>query len=446
MSKGLLTLLLVLIIAYSLSFIPLNSNLINFDFIEEIFTRENVPAETVEPHTFDFYEGPSESKNIINLYMTTDNLDYTMNTELIVDVYKEDVPVKEYVSNELITAISENNDAENITTIFTLDLNLIESDITSGTYAIKIHSKDENYSAFILENTISFYEEFYYVGSSDTVAVGNEYIKLYFADESFNYLIPVSRLVPETEKDIRTLINNLYEGAKTNSGLYNGSIVPWSSRATLHDATLDMYFNSVDVKPFGAGSASAYFATNAILKTMTSLSYIKDIQFYIDNRIPPADADYFHGMVLNEPLTPIVSPKIYLGLLTSVEKVYLNEIELGDLKYEDVFDALKGYNELLSYVYEDSHTLLPIPESVSLMAINLDNGILTVNLSKEASTAYGNMSANYQMMVDAILYSYTSFNNIDQVQILIEGEKINDFYGYNFSNPLKANDYINIEH
>ncbi|MCD6435733.1 MAG: GerMN domain-containing protein [Clostridiales bacterium] len=55
------------------------------------------------------------------------------------------------------------------------------------------------------------------------------------------------------------------------------------------------------------------------------------------------------------------------------------------------------------------------------------------------------MEANYKLMIDSILYSYTSFKSIENVQILFDGEKSNDFYGYNLSSPIKANRYINLE-
>ena len=48
-------------------------------------------------------------------------------------------------------------------------------------------------------------------------------------------------------------------------------------------------------------------------------------------------------------------------------------------------------------------------------------------------------------MIDSILYSYTSFKEIDSVQILFDGKTVSDFYGYDLSVPVKANKYINIE-
>ncbi|MEA3423615.1 MAG: GerMN domain-containing protein, partial [Bacillota bacterium] len=163
-----------------------------------------------------------------------------------------------------------------------------------------------------------------------------------------------------------------------------------------------------------------------------------------------AGYEYFHGTVLDEPVKPLMWPKLYYGLMSSTDKVYLNPVQIYELDYKDVFSALQAKPVIIdkcniSNIIEDSNTIIPIPKTIELFDIELNGKTLTINLSDDIENVYGDMEKNYQMMIDSILYSYTSFKSIDNVQILIDGEKTNDFYGYDLSSPIKANKYINLE-
>lgn len=461
MSKSIISIILIILISYSLSFIPLNKELINLEFIDNIFSQgnnssenENIDADIPDSLEYSFYTNEEsnflEDPILIKVIMETNDLTYDLEDILIIDIYANQTLVKSFENNELAIDIyiTENTASKFIK--FTLDISTSNTELLPGEYTFQIYPKDPLFNNKDLAFTVDYLNELNYVGSSNSAKTNFEYIKLYFADDSVNFLIPISRLIPVTEKDIRSTINSLYEGPKENIGLTEGPISPWPYKAYVFDGILDVYLRSSDVKMYSSGSSIATFAVDSLVQSLTSIQGIDTIQFYIDEKIPTGDYDYFHGMVLDEPIKPLYNPKLYFGLNTSDNYVYLTEFTIYNHPYTDIFNLLNGSYDYandgnLSHLLSNDNVVFPIPYNVELLDISLSDKVLTLNINRNALEAFGTFNKNYQLMIDSILYSYTSFKEIESVQILFSGEKISDFYGYDLSKPIKANKYINIE-
>jgi len=461
MSKSIISIILIILISYSLSFIPLNKELINLEFIDNIFSQgnnssENENIDTDIPDSFEyvFYTNEEsiffENPILIKVIMETNDLSYDLEDILVIDIFTNQTLVKSFENNELAIDIYKTETTASKFIKFTLDISTSNAELLPREYTFKIHPKDPMFDNKDLTFTINYLDELNYVGSSNNVKSNFEYIKLYFADDSVNFLIPINRLMPLTEKDIRSTINSLYEGPKENVGLSEGPISPWPYKAYVFSGILDVYLRSSDVRMYSSGSTMATFAVDSLVQSLTSIQGIDEIQFYIDEKIPTIDDEYFHGMVLDEPLKSSSNPKLYFGLNTSDNYVYLTEFALYNHPYTDIFSLLNGTYDYpndgnLSHLLSNNNVIFPIPSNVTLLDITLSNKILTLNISENALEAFGTFNKNYELMIDSILYSYTSFKEIDSVQILFNGKKVSDFYGYDLSNPVKANKYINIE-
>ncbi|MCD6435734.1 MAG: GerMN domain-containing protein [Clostridiales bacterium] len=397
MSKSLTTIILVIIIAYSLSFIPLNNQLINFDFIDNIISQHNEPIdekpidEKVYAYNLRLEEDSNsfENPDLITIVAETDNMEYKLNNTLKFDLYQNDELVNSFMQDNILINISdESTNAKKIEKI-TIDISLNNLEINPGEYQMKILLDDSNFANKTVLLSLSYLEELNYVGSTNSVKSGKQYLELYFSDESLNYLIPISRLINSSDRLIRTTINNQFEGPKNSSGLMQTPIGPWSYKAALHDTTLDLYYHLADVKPYENGSAAAMYAIDSIVKSMTSIPYIDDIQFYVNEK--NAKSNYFHGIDLSKPVKPLTWPTLYYGLRDSKNKVYLNPVQLYDLEYKDVFGALQAKSEIInklniSNITADTNIIAPIPKSVELIDINLSGKTLTINLSNNFKT------------------------------------------------------------
>ncbi len=88
--------------------------------------------------------------------------------------------------------------------------------------------------------------------------------------------------------------------------------------------------------------------------------------------------------------------------------------------------------------------LLPtIPVGTELLGIEVQDGLVKANFSQELRTKHWGGSAGEIMTVYSIVNTLSDLEEIDRVQILIEGEKIQTLAGHlDLSQPLKFNKNI----
>jgi germination protein M len=81
-----------------------------------------------------------------------------------------------------------------------------------------------------------------------------------------------------------------------------------------------------------------------------------------------------------------------------------------------------------------------IPPETSLLSLSIENGVAGVNFSKDIQDSRYGDSAGESMLVYSIVNSLTELPGINQVQILVEGKKIESLYGHiGAAEPLEPN-------
>lgn len=82
----------------------------------------------------------------------------------------------------------------------------------------------------------------------------------------------------------------------------------------------------------------------------------------------------------------------------------------------------------------------PLPKGTKLLSSAIQNGVATLNLSKEFQKNFTGGSAGEEMTYFSIVNSLTSLPNIESVQFLLEGEKLDAILGnYATTKPMKRN-------
>jgi spore germination protein GerM len=82
-----------------------------------------------------------------------------------------------------------------------------------------------------------------------------------------------------------------------------------------------------------------------------------------------------------------------------------------------------------------------IPEGTKLLSASVNNGVATINFSEEfLFNKYGVEGIYGQLM--QVVYTATAFSNIDSVQFLIEGEKIESIQNVNMNEPFARNELL----
>ena len=128
--------------------------------------------------------------------------------------------------------------------------------------------------------------------------------------------------------------------------------------------------------------------------------------------------------------------------------IHLSDVTSIDAdRYQMMLQILKGDN----VSYPATVGLLPtVPAQIELESYNLTDGLLTLDLNASFTSIYNDLpletATTYaQLMVDSILYSFTSFDDVTQVAITADGKSIADYYGVDLSKPLIPKHYINME-
>ncbi|MCQ2560205.1 MAG: GerMN domain-containing protein, partial [Clostridia bacterium] len=88
--------------------------------------------------------------------------------------------------------------------------------------------------------------------------------------------------------------------------------------------------------------------------------------------------------------------------------------------------------------------LLPtLPQGTKLSAVQVENGLATVNFSADLRDKHSKGSDGENMTVYSIVNSLTELEGIDRVQILVDGEVIESLAGHiDLREPLEADPYL----
>ena len=88
----------------------------------------------------------------------------------------------------------------------------------------------------------------------------------------------------------------------------------------------------------------------------------------------------------------------------------------------------------------------PLPDGTILKSASVQDGIATIDLSAEFRKNFGGGSAGEEMTIYSIVNTLTTLTNVDSVQFLLDGKKLDGILGnLDTSGPLKRNEGLIIK-
>lgn len=85
----------------------------------------------------------------------------------------------------------------------------------------------------------------------------------------------------------------------------------------------------------------------------------------------------------------------------------------------------------------------PLPEGTKLLSASVQDGVATINMSKEFRKNFGGGSAGEQMVIYSIVNTLTTLSNVHSVQFLLEGQKQDGILGNLATDtPVKRNESL----
>lgn len=265
-------------------------------------------------------------------------------------------------------------------------------------------------------------------------------LKLYFPSPDGKYLIPVTRFVPYNAAILTRTIEALASGADPATTLQPNGIIPDFTKVYYSGTTV-----YVVLEPDSEGlrdDKNLIAALDSIVYTMTDIPQMKRVQFLLDGKRVEELAP---GVAVRNPWSPDTNPAAYLAYNTFDR--YLLFPHRPDISEAETVreKCLMLFNTLKEGLPMDPIVEAVIPNETELLNVYFLKGTLKLDFNDAFLEAYENERHKRSMMMDSILYTFSSIEGVKNIQILINGSDRHTFADYSLSKPLTRPLYINPE-
>lgn len=429
MFRTIKNLILLVIICVTATGLPVYANFVFNYVLSEDYAEYHV---NIIDHASDNYEVEitfsSQHNNL--------PLEFTSDAPFDFKLYIDDMEIK----NATLDVLEKSKDP--LILAFTLSPQSLN--IPNGDYTLKAQPKIKNITKptdpieinFNLSSNLSYIPAVENIGSNRTA------LTLYFPDNEWSNLIPITRVIPYTNMPLRATINELYLGPKPSIGLPTESPIPRINDLNLNRDIARLFLPS-DMGVYTDFSTNARIAFDSFVKSLTSINEVSAVQFYINRLIV---SESFHGISVDKPIYEDISPKMYVGYKTDTNRILLlpivsnnRDLAIKSQLIEKTFEELKHSTNVDLY----SHRIHPpIPEGVDLLNYNLSNNILSLTFNEKFINLLEDTNDMGGFMLDALLHTYTSFPDVDSVKFSVEGSQTENNI---LNTPMKASRYFNLE-
>lgn len=366
-------------------------------------------------------------------------------------IYKDNKLLRENIKDLELVSIAPSDVTFTISRenpmISTMDISQKKLGLDDGTYKIVFKSNlisDEKYSSISID--VTYDTGGTYVPALNNAPAGTKGLTLYFTTENVDTLIPITRFVVEDKSLTRMTIEQLQNGP-LNSSL----------KTVIGDVTNCTYNNGnvvIDIPSsytqYNNGSTGSLLAYETFVKSIFAVDRywpINNITFTVDRK---AIDTYFHGLDNSKSITNAennyliyfaykIEDRYYLfDAQIDITKAGITNNDMVEIKAQKLFDA---YSDMkLTYGRN------PIPENVILQGVTAEGNNLVLDFSDSFSKCYENKDNLKIMMVESLIYSFTSIPNVDGIKITVNSKPLTNFVkDRDLSGILTQPEFINPE-
>lgn len=270
-----------------------------------------------------------------------------------------------------------------------------------------------------------------------------ELVVVYFATKDGKNLVPVTLTIKPTAEAAKVAVEKLLAGPENDFSL---PTIPEGTK--LKDIYLEGTTAYLDLTEefLKTTEELAEQTVDALVLTTTEFPGVDGVQILINSQIKeklgPIDistplkrrskVNYYGNKDVKENLI-----KVYYS---DANAIYLVPVTVqGDAKNL----PLSALKKLVAGPPKNSDLSSTIWQGTKINNFKIENGVAVADFSKEL-LGYGGGSTAETMMINSILFTLTQFTEIERVQFLIDGEKLEYFpEGSDVSAPLSAPGKIN---
>lgn len=325
-----------------------------------------------------------------------------------------------------------------------IDLSQDELGVPNGEYMVEImpNVNEDYYNINSLTFNIKYISNAPYFPAVNTIPDGKTALTLYFVDNQYSVeqLIGITRFINYTQRPLIAIVDELKKGPSLELGLNMNPIIGDYNYVSLKGTTLYVDLPSSEAL-YTEDNKRSEVSMYSFIKSYANYPGVDNVRFLVDyNRANT----FFNDKDITKPFTLNNENKAFLAY-ASPKRYFLVECDVDNIA--DNTDIETKSNIIFSSLQSSKYEYLSptIPSEVKLIYSILENDILTLNFNSSFLNTYGDDNNLNRMMLDSILFSFTSLKEVNKLRILVDGEPINSFAGIDLSYELTRPLFLNPE-
>lgn len=456
--RGIVNLLIVILIIYTLNAVPINNTMLSFDLIKpwENLQTDRGEDEYPEKHEFPVITLLSETEEQMNnphvldiefsssLELTTEDINYLKeHTQVTLFDYKES-KILALGSIEISdTSWFGNMNEATGEWVYKIQLNVSAENLNVfiGDYQLTLSITDDLWQMNEkVDTTFTYMPEFTYEAAIPTVDTNQVYTQVYYLNASKEFLVPVTKKLGSSSKFIRNTISTLSYDIPDDAEIFAQDVkAPRLPRVYLNKGVLSCYLNRSDMTDFKSGSPENKLIALALVKTLTDIGYVDNITFYVNNN---QNGTFINNLPLKTIYNEDFSTYAYLNYYDNNGRSFLvpQEIDGGQDTVEDLINILQTTHKA---VENGGLIAATLPRSVTLINKKQESNTLTLTFSDSLLSVYADMPTAQAMMMDSLVQTLTSLPAVDKLVIQTESQSTETIGNVTLGTPVASNRFLN---
>jgi spore germination protein GerM len=434
--KSIFTLTLILLVGFFSAGLPIEINDLLYIPVEQSISYSFQPAytEVTNPHLVKF-----------SMTSTSTTVTYKNNPgkNLKLEVFEDEKQIENFNFTEII---DESFGEELVISrdkplVIQVDISQKTTRLPDGDYIFRFYSSNDKLKGIQpLELKVSYRSNPQYYKSLNYHPKDSMGLILYFVSKHNNYIIPVTRFVPYSPAILNATAKNLVSGADPATGLLDTAIVPEISKVYYSGSTVYVDINSQSEKL--KGNPRLFYALDSIVYSMTEIPQMKRVQFLLDGK---RVNEISRGITTSSPWSPETSPAAYLALNT-FDRYLLFPYRPDTSEAKTIRDyAYILFETMRKGIADDPLVATVIPDEVELLNVYYINNTIKLDFNRAFLEAYRHDRQKQYIMMDSILFSFTTIPGVKYVKLMVEGNDEHTFADNKLTKPFTKPLYINPE-
>lgn len=444
--KGIVNILIVILITYTLNAIPVNNTLLSFDLIKpwDIIASEDssdtetedIPALTIEFIDHDVHEFNNPESMDIEFISNSKLNKATLST------IKDQLTIPDTLKTNDLKLLDEKDGAWH----YGLMLNVSSQDTGHfiGSYTLTLDLENSSYEVLNPTTyTLNYLPKVNYTSAIAEASKDQIYTQVYYLNKSKEFLVPVTKKLPSSSKFIRNTISSLSYEPPSNDQIFAQDVVfPKMPKVYLHNGVLSCYLSGSEVSKFESGTTANRLISEAIVKTLTDIGYVNNLAFYVNDR---QNGNFINGLPLKTIYNEDYTTYAFINYMDKKGNSYLvpKAIEDGQDTVEDIFNILQSYYEIIG---EYGTLTATVPNTVKIVDYTVNGSELQIVFSDDLFAFSSDDTQLKDLMMDSLIQSFTSLPSIDTVIISTESHHSGKIGNVSLGESLKSNRFLNPMH